>query len=92
MVFVSAVCAWELEIKRALGKLDAPDDLPLQMERNRMFELPVHLRHVQRLRKLPVLHRDPFDRMLVAQALADDLTLVTRDRQILAYPVQHLIC
>ena len=91
-VFVSVVCAWEMEIKRALGKLDAPDDLPLQMERNRMFELPVHLRHVQRLRKLPTLHRDPFDRMLVAQALADDLTLVTRDQRILAYPVKHLVC
>lgn len=91
-VFVSAVSAWEMEIKRALGKLHTPDDLFLQMQRNRMFELPVHFRHIQRLRKLPPLHRDPFDRMLVAQALADDLTLVTRDRKILAYPVKSLIC
>jgi PIN domain nuclease of toxin-antitoxin system len=91
-VFVSAVSVWEMEIKRALGKLHTPDDLPLQMQRNRMFELPVHFRHIQRLRKLPPLHRDPFDRMLVAQALADDLTLVTRDRKILAYPVKSLMC
>jgi Uncharacterized protein conserved in bacteria len=91
-VFVSAVSAWEMEIKRALGKFDAPDDLPEQMERHRMFELPVHLRHIQRLRGLPTLHRDPFDRMLVAQALTDDLTIVTRDRRILAYPVKTLVC
>ena len=77
---------------RALGKLDAPDDLLQQMKRHRFMELPVHIRHVQRLGKLPPLHRDPFDRMLVAQALADDLTLVTRDRRILAYPVKSLVC
>ena len=91
-VFVSAVSGWEMEIKRALGKLDAPDDLAEQLERHRMFELPLHFRHIQRLGKLPPLHRDPFDRMLVAQALADDLTLVTRDRKILAYPVKSLVC
>jgi PIN domain nuclease of toxin-antitoxin system len=91
-LFVSAVSAWEMEIKRALGKLDTPDDLPKQMQRHRMLELPVHLRHVERLRKLPPLHRDPFDRLLVAQALADDLTIVTRDERILAYPVKCLAC
>jgi PIN domain nuclease of toxin-antitoxin system len=91
-VLVSVVSAWEMEIKRALGKLDAPDDLLQRMKRHRFMELPVHIRHVQRLGKLPPLHRDPFDRMLVAQALADDLTLVTRDRRILAYPVNSLVC
>ena len=91
-VLVSVVSAWEMEIKRALGKLDVPDDLLQQMKRHRFLELPVHIRHVQRLRKLPSLHHDPFDRMLVAQALTDDLTLVTRDRRILAYPVKSLVC
>jgi PIN domain nuclease of toxin-antitoxin system len=91
-VLVSVVSAWEIEIKRAIGKLDAPDDLVQQMSRHRFLELPIHLRHVACLRRLPPHHRDPFDRMLVAQALADDLTLVTRDRRILAYPVKSLAC
>jgi PIN domain nuclease of toxin-antitoxin system len=91
-VFVSVVSAWEMEIKRALGKLDVPDDLETQVKRLRFLELPVHLRHVQRLRKLPTLHRDPFDRMLVAQAIVDGLVLVTRDRGVMAYPVKSMRC
>lgn len=91
-VLVSVVSAWEMEIKHALGKLDVPDDLETQLKRLRFFELPVRLRHVQRLRKLPALHRDPFDRMLVAQAVVDGLTLVTRDQDVMAYPVKSLRC
>lgn len=91
-VLVSVVSAWEIEIKRALGKLDAPDDLHEQMHRLRFLELPVHLRHVRALRSLPPLHRDPFDRMLVAQALADDLVIVTADDRIRGYPVKSIAC
>lgn len=91
-ILVSVVSAWEMEIKRALGKLDAPDDLETQVRRLRFLELPVHLRHVRQLRKLPTLHRDPFDRMLVAQAIVDGLTLVTRDRNVMAYPVKSMRC
>jgi PIN domain nuclease of toxin-antitoxin system len=91
-VFVSVVCAWEIEIKRALGKLRAPDDLDEQLRRQRFTELPVHLRHVQGLRRLPPLHRDPFDRMLMAQALTDDLVLVTADQRLRQYPVKTLPC
>ncbi len=91
-VLVSVVSAWEMEIKRAQGKLDAPDDLEAQLKRLRFVELPIRFRHVQRLRKLPDLHRDPFDRMLVAQAMVDGLTLVTRDRNVLAYPVKSMRC
>jgi len=89
---VSVVSAWEMEIKRALGKLQVPDDLATQLKHLRFLELPLQFRHVQRLRKLPKLHRDPFDRMLVAQAMVDGLTLVTRDRNVLAYPVKSLRC
>jgi len=87
VVLVSTVSAWEMEIKRALGKLRAPSDLAEQVHRRRFTELPLHLRHVRALRDLPPLHRDPFDRMLVAQALADQLVLVTRDPQVRRYPV-----
>jgi PIN domain nuclease of toxin-antitoxin system len=89
-VFVSAVSAWEIEIKRALRKLRAPTDLAEQLGRARFTELPVHLRHVDFLRGLPDLHRDPFDRLLIAQAISDDLTLVSADPQVLAYPVRTL--
>ena len=91
-VFVSVASAWEMEIKRALGKLDAPADLSEQLQRQRFTELPVRLRHTQALRGLPPLHRDPFDRLLVAQALADDLVVVTRDARIRAYPIRSIAC
>ena len=91
-VFVSVASAWEMEIKRALGKLDAPSDLSEQMQRQRFAELPVHLRHIQALKGLPSLHRDPFDRLLVAQALADELVVVTRDARIRAYPIRSIEC
>lgn len=89
-VFVSSASSWEIEIKRAMGKLRAPTDLERQLKDRRLVELPVRVRHVEALRDLPPLHRDPFDRMLVAQALVDDLTLVSADEQLLAYPVRSL--
>lgn len=90
-VYVSAVSAWEIEIKRALGKLDAPDDLEEQLQAARLVELPLRVAHVRVLRRLPPLHRDPFDRMLLAQAAAEQLTLVTRDGRLGAYGVAVLL-
>ena len=90
VVFVSAASAWEIEMKRALGKLKAPLDLDEQLEEKRFTELPVRVRHVRALRDLPALHRDPFDRMLVAQAIADNLVIVTSDDQVRAYPVKTI--
>ena len=92
LVFVSSASAWEIEIKRALGKLVAPDDLAEQMRRARFTELPLHLRHVERLRTLPGLHRDPFDRILISQALTDDLVLITNDEDIRAYGCKTMTC
>jgi len=90
LVLVSTVSAWEMEIKRALGKLKTPPDLEEQLRQRRFTELPVHLRHVRALRDLPPLHRDPFDRMLVCQALVGGLTVVTPDADIARYPVRTL--
>jgi PIN domain nuclease of toxin-antitoxin system len=90
IVFVSSVSAWEIEIKRSLGKVRAPLDLVEQLRDKRFLELPLHLRHVEAMQRLPALHRDPFDRALVAQALADRLCLVTADEKIRAYAVQTL--
>lgn len=89
-VYVSALSAGEIEIKRAVGKMDGPDDLNVQIEFNDFTELPFTIRHGVALRELPLHHRDPFDRMLVAQARVEGLTLVTADRAMKAYDVQIL--
>jgi PIN domain nuclease of toxin-antitoxin system len=86
-VFVSAVTAWEISIKAALGKLRAPYDLLDQLRRLRFRPLPITFEHGIAVRDLPMIHRDPFDRMLVAQAQAHGLTLVTSGKSIMQYEV-----
>src|SRR3954447_21353963 len=76
-VIVSAVVIWEIAIKRQLGKLDAPPDLLPQLEQAGVDLLPVTARHADHVGGLPLHHRDPFDRLLVAQADVDGLTLVS---------------
>ncbi|MDQ6747209.1 MAG: type II toxin-antitoxin system VapC family toxin [Candidatus Dormibacteraeota bacterium] len=90
VAFVSTASAWEMSIKGALGKLEAPSDLPQQLQRHRFTVLPIHLDHALGVRALPPLHRDPFDRMLVAQAQAEDLLLVSADPDVARYDV-HVI-
>ena len=87
-VWVSAASAWEIEIKTALGKLKVPDDLLTQLAAVKFEELPVRIEHALCLRRLPALHRDPFDRILVAQAVCEGLTLVTADPILGGYPVR----
>jgi PIN domain nuclease of toxin-antitoxin system len=78
-VFVSAASAWEMEIKSALGKLRVPDNLEETLAKERFFELPIRITHATALRRLPAIHRDPFDRLLIAQAQVESLTVVTSD-------------
>jgi PIN domain nuclease of toxin-antitoxin system len=91
IVFVSAVSVWEIAIKKALGKLDAPDTLLEEIERHRFTPLEIALTHADRAGRLPPIHLDPFDRMLIAQAQSEQLTLVTRDSEILKYAVHCLV-
>lgn len=86
-VFVSAATSWEISIKAALGKLRAPSDLEQQVRRLRFRPLPISFAHGLAVRDLPMLHRDPFDRMLITQARAHGLVLVTRDEKISQYDV-----
>lgn len=86
-VCVSAASAWEIGIKVALGKLRVPDDLAKQLVRARFIPLQVTMAHGLAVGSLPVLHRDPFDRLLVAQAQLEGLTLVTRDARLAEYGV-----
>lgn len=89
-VFVSVISPWEVAIKRSKRRLRAPDDLGDAVEAHRFRLLPLLLRHTRAIGSLPNHHGDPFDRMLVAQAITDSLTLVTSDRALRHYPVATL--
>jgi PIN domain nuclease of toxin-antitoxin system len=90
-VLVSAASAWEIAIKRAAGKLRAPDDL-LEVTAAAGFGwLPISARHAMLAGELPPHHRDPFDRMLVAQARQESLTIVTHDQGFVPYAVDVLV-
>lgn len=87
-VHVSAVCVWEAAIKAGLGRLPGLDvhDLVDAIRQSGFSELSVSARHAAGVVELDPLHRDPFDRLLVAQALEEDLTLVTLDEELRRYP------
>ncbi len=89
--FVSVAALWEIRIKEALGKLALPDDFEQVLEREPFLVLDVKAPHVHALKDLPMLHRDPFDRLLVAQAQTERLTLVTRDPVIHRYDVRCVV-
>jgi PIN domain nuclease of toxin-antitoxin system len=90
-VYVSAVVIWEIVIKRALGKLDAPDDLELAMKANRFLPLPITIPHALAVQALPDHHRDPFDRLLIAQAQHEGFLFISRDGHVASYGVPHII-
>lgn len=87
-VLVSAASIWEISIKQAKGMLEAPEDLETLVEDEGFTKLPISLFHGQQAGKLPEIHRDPFDRMLIAQAQAEGLELVTADGIIPQYGVR----
>ena len=80
-VFVSSASVWEISIKTALGRIDVElDDLEDAIARNGFRALPIGFRHAITAGRLPAVHRDPFDRMLVAQASVEELRIVSHDR------------
>jgi PIN domain nuclease of toxin-antitoxin system len=89
-VFVSAVVVWEIVVKKSLGKLSAPDDLEGIINASRFQSLPMTVPHALAVTSLPKHHRDPFDRMLIAQAVHEGFRLVSRDPEIAKYPVSLL--
>ena len=89
-VFFSAATVWELGIKRALGKLHFPDGLADALVAAGFAELTITSAHADAAARLPAHHRDPFDRMLIAQAQLESMTLVTADRSVEPYDVDTL--
>lgn len=95
-VFFSSASAWEIAIMAGLGKLAVPADLaawlPRQLAASGLIALPISLEHAVAVASLPRHHRDPFDRLLIAQAIVEDMTLVTADHQFERYDVRLIRC
>ncbi len=89
-IFVSAASIWEMSIKGSLGKLEIPKGFFASFPKLRFEKLDVTFIHAQAVLDLPLLHYDPFDRMLIAQAIVEKMTLVTVDKDILRYDVSTL--
>ena len=91
-ILFSVVSAWEIAIKARIGRLDLPAEVPAfvqdQVRRNRLTVLPIALRHALQVHALLDHHRDPFDRLLVAQAQVEAVPLLSRDAQLAAYKVE----
>jgi PIN domain nuclease of toxin-antitoxin system len=90
IVFVSAASAWEAAIKVSLGRLELPDTMEAGVFASGFEKLLITFAHAQRSAALPQHHRDPFDRMLIAQAQSEELTLVSHDRLLAPYEVEIL--
>jgi PIN domain nuclease of toxin-antitoxin system len=86
-VYVSSAVAWEIAIKCGIGKLAARANVVTALGEYDFQELPITILHAQQVRSLPPIHRDPFDRILIAQAQCEDLTLVSNDAMVCQYSV-----
>ena len=92
VVWVSAATVWEIGIKQQRGKLMAPEDMDSVLDEEGFEKLLIDCNHAQAAPQLPFIHKDPFDRMLIAQAQMEGLTLVTSDANITQHPVRLLKC
>lgn len=90
-VYVSAVTGWELSIKQSLGGLSLARPVSEFVRAERMIELPITIEHGEAVQSLPLHHRDPFDRLLLAQTKVEGLVLVTGDKFLLRYGVPILL-
>ena len=89
-VYISAASTWEISIKKTIGKLSAPDDMDAIVEDEGFDKLPITLFHGEQAGLLPEYHKDPFDRMLIAQAQSEGLIIVTNDEKIARYNIRTM--
>ena len=90
IVYVSSVSTWEIVIKVSLGKLKMPNKIFSLIKEENFFELPVLIAHTMELANLHSHHADPFDRLLIAQAKSENLTLITKDKDVKKYDISCL--
>jgi hypothetical protein len=90
IVFISVVSIWELQIKKSLGKIILPENFIIELQQSGYEILNIGANHILMLEKLPLFHRDPFDRMLIAQSLCDKIPLLTKDTEILKYDFEAI--
>lgn len=88
--FISSASIWEISIKSGLGKLEIPGNFTDILLQEGFSELPVSWEHAAKVRQLPFHHKDPFDRLIIAQAIIEDFTLLTVDKIISEYEVEIL--
>ena len=85
-IYISSVSLWEASIKSKLGKLDVDiHDLTMAITESGFLELPLNIKHVNKAHQLPTLHKDPFDRILIAQAISEPLKFLTADEKLKEY-------
>lgn len=87
-IIVSVVSYWEIVIKQALGKLETREDLLAAINQLGFVWMNIELKHIEQLQALPLIHHDPFDRLLISQSLSERIQLLTHDQNILQYPLQ----
>lgn len=95
-IYLSAVTSWEISIKMRLGKLSFPgpptETVPRFMAKQSLRPLPISHRHAVKVYDLPHYHHDPFDRLIIAQAMVEEMTILTADRAFEKYPVELMWC
>ena len=90
LIFLSVISIWEMIVKSKLGKLKLPANWSKSFENIRFEIMPLELKHILTLEKLPLHHKDPFDRMLISQAISEKTTLITNDQKIKKYKVKTI--
>ena len=88
IIFVSAATLWELQIKKAISKISLPDNFSMLLEHGGYELLDIKVEHINKLDELPLIHKDPFDRMLIAQSICENIPLVTNDVEIIKYELK----
>jgi PIN domain nuclease of toxin-antitoxin system len=91
IIFVSIASLWELQIKKSLNKIILPDNFASQLQEYGYELLNITNEHISKLDTIPMIHRDPFDRMLISQCIYENIPLVTKDTEIIKYNIQTII-
>ncbi len=92
-IYISIVSLWEIEIKKSIGKLNVPysmTELAEQCMTEQIKIMPLTPKIIDMIEELPAIHKDPFDRIIICNALSDDMTIITRDEKIIQYDVKTL--